>query len=199
MANKFGGIELGGALGGYDIVNIPADKLPQDAASAIGAVNSDLLGATFMPLWYIGKQLVNGVNHLFVVEDIRVTKNKDKHIVGLVVNVPPGEKALQGEGARIVRIVESEELPAGVDTAFAEAEKQLIGVSYKPVMYIGKQAVKGENHFILCEAKTIYPNAEPYAAILAINIFDGKTSVVGVLPIRDKNEGTGLFGYAFTW
>ena len=199
MANKFGGIELGGALGGYDIVNIPADKLPQDAASAIGAVNSEILGATFRPIWYVGKQVVNGVNYLFVAEQIRVTKAADKYIVGLVVDVPPGEKSLQGEGAKVVRIIESGELPAEVETAFKDAEKHLIGVSYRPVMYIGKQLVKGENHFILCEAKTIYPNAEPYAAILAINIFDGKTSVVGVLPIRDKVEGTGLFGYAFTW
>ena len=199
MAKKFGGIELGGVLGGYEIVNIPANKLPQEVASAMGAANSaPLLGATYNPIWYIGKQVVNGVNHLFIAEDIRTTKNKDKSIVGLVINVPPGEHAAQGEGAKVVRIIESEELQPEVQAAFSTVEKGLVGVSYKPVMYIGSQVVRGVNHFIVCEAKTIYPGAQPYAVVLCVNIFEGKTSLVGIAPIS-SNEKETLCGYAFTW
>ena len=198
MAKKFGGIELGGVLGGYEIVNIPANKLPQEAASAMGAANGDLLGATFAPIWYVGKQLVNGTNYLFIAEEIRTTKNQDKHIVGLVINVPPGEHAAQGEGAKVVRIIESEELAPEVQAAFSTVEKGLVGVSYKPVMYIGSQVVRGVNHFIVCEAKTIYPGAQPYAVVLCVNIFEGKTSLVGIAPIS-PNEKETLCGYAFTW
>ena len=198
MAKKFGNIELGGTFGGYEIVNISANKLPQDVASAMGAVNGKLLGATYNPIWYVGKQLVNGINYLFIAEDIRTTKNKDKSIVGLVVNVPPGEHSMQGEGAKVDRIIESEELAPEVQAAFAAVEKSLIGVSYKPVMYIGSQVVRGMNHFIVCEAKTIYPGAQPYAAVLCINIFEGKASVVGIAPIS-PNEKETLCGYAFTW
>lgn len=199
MAKKFGGIELGGVLGGYEIVNIPANKLPQDAASAMGVANSaPLLGATYNPIWYVGKQLVNGTNYLFIAEDIRTTKNKDKSIVGLVINVPPGEHAMQGEGAKVVRIIESEELSPEVQAAFSTVEKGLVGVSYKPVMYIGSQVVRGVNHFIVCEAKTIYPGAQPYAVVLCVNIFEGKTSLVGIAPIS-SNEKETLCGYAFTW
>ena len=199
MGKTFGGIELGGTLGGYEIVNIPANKLPQDVASAVSAANSaPLLGATYNPIRYVGKQLVNGVNHLFIAEDSRVTKNKDKSIVGLVVNVPPGENAAKGEGAKVVRIIESEELAEEVQTAFATVENGLIGVSYKPVLYIGSQVVKGVNHYIVCEAKGIYPGAEPYAAIMCVNIFEGKASLVGVMPIS-PGEKEMLCGYAFTW
>ena len=198
MAKKFGGIELGGVLGGYEIVNIPANKLPQEVASAMGAANGDLLGATFSPIWYVGKQLVNGTNYLFIAEEIRTTKNQDKHIVGLVINVPPGEHAAQGEGAKVVRIIESEELAPEVQAAFSTVEKGLVGVSYKPVMYIGSQVVRGVNHFIVCEAKTIYPGAQPYAVVLCVNIFEGKTSLVGIAPIS-SNEKETLCGYAFTW
>ena len=54
MAKNFGGIELGGTFGGYEILNIPANKLPQDVASAMSAVNSNpLLGATYNPIWYV--------------------------------------------------------------------------------------------------------------------------------------------------
>ena len=198
MAKKFGSIELGGALGGYEIVNTPASKLPQEAASAIGAANSNMLGATFTPVWYVGKQLVNGVNYLFVAEDIRATKNKDTSIVGIVVNVPPGEGAIKGEGAKIARVIESEELSPEVTAAFAEAEKGLVGVSYKPVMYIGSQIVRGVNHYIVCEARVIYPGARPKAVIMAVNIFEGKASVAGIAPIGAAKD-TELFGYAFTW
>ena len=198
MAKTFGGIELGGTLGGYEIVNIPATKLPQDVASAVSNLNTNLLGATFNPIWYIGKQTVNGVNHLFIAEEIRVTKDKNKRIVGLVINVPPGENAIKGEGATVERIIESEKLPAGVEEAFATIEKGIIGVSYNSVMYLGKQTVKGENHYILCEARTIYPYTNPFAAVMCINIFEGKPSLVAVKPIA-KEEKESICGYAFTW
>lgn len=196
---KFGGIELGGTLGGYEIINQPADKLPQDLASAIGVVNSNpLLGATYNPLWIWGKQLTNGVNYLFIAEDIRTTKNKDKSIVGLVINIPPGEGAIKGEGAKIVRVIENEKLSEPVELAFNDVVKELRGVSYKPVIYLGKQTVRGENHYVLCEAKVIYPSTEPYAVVLGINIFEGKPSISSIAPIRNTDKPT-LFGYSFTW
>ena len=201
MTKKFGGIELGEAFGGYEIVNQPADKLPQEVASAVGVANSNpLLGATYNPLWYVGKQVVNGVNHLFIAEDIRTTKNKDKSIVGLVINVPPGEHAMQGEGAKVERIIESAELSPEIQTAFTAVEKPLCGISLKPVVYIGKQIVRGENHYMVCEAKAIYPNAQPHAVIFVFNIFEGKPSMVGIMPISAvaKDQPT-LFGYAFSW
>lgn len=196
---KFGEIELGGTLGGYEIINQPADKLPQDLASAIGIVNSNpLLGATYNPLWLWGKQPVNGVNYLFIAEDIRTTKNKDKSIVGLVINIPPGEGAIKGDGAKIVRVIETAKLSEQVELAFNDVVKELRGVSYKPVIYLGKQTVRGENHYVLCEAKVIYPGAQPYAVVLGINIFEGKPSISSIAPIRNTDKPT-LFGYSFTW
>lgn len=201
MAKTFGGIELGVTFGGYEIANIPVNKLPQEVASAMGAVNSTpLLGATYNPIWYVGKQTVNGTNYLFIAEDIRSTKNKDKSIVGLVINVPPGEHAMQGAGAKIDRIIESEKLAPEIQTAFTTVEKNLIGVSFKPIMYIGKQVVRGVNHFLVCESKGIYPNAQPRAVIFVFNIFEGNPSVVAILPINSTVKETEMIcGYSFTW
>lgn len=198
---KFGNIELGGEFGGYEIINHPVNKLPQDVASAVGIVNSSpLLGATYNPIWYIGKQLVNGVNHFFIAEDVRATKNKDKLIVGLIINIPPGEGAIKGEGAKVVKIIEDADLAPEVKVAFAEVEKGLVGVSYKPVAYIGSQTVRGINHYIVCEAKVIYPGAQPRAVVVGINIFEGKASLICITPIPTGTaDGQGLFGYSFTW
>ena len=196
MEKKFGGIELDELFGGYEIVGIPANSLPQDVASAVGCINSGLLGATYQPIFYVGKQVVNGISHLFIAEEIRVTKNQKKMIVGLVINVPPGEGAERGEGAKVVRIIEEADLPTDVQVAFETAVKQLVGVAYKPLAYIGKQVVKGVNHHIIAEARGIYPGAEPYAAVMTINVFEGNTSVVGIAPLPGDE---GLCGYAFTW
>jgi hypothetical protein len=60
--SKPGGIEFEGLLGGIRIINKPATSLPQDLATAIGEINEGLLGATYVPLWIIGDQIVNGIN-----------------------------------------------------------------------------------------------------------------------------------------
>ena len=125
---KLGGITLDGVFGGYEIVNQPATSLPQDVASALGCVNSGILGATYQPIWYVGKQVVNGMNHFFIAEEIRMTKKQSKAIVGLVVNIPPGD--IRGENAKVVSIIEETELPAEVQDAFEATVHQLVGVNY---------------------------------------------------------------------
>lgn len=105
---------------------------------------------------------------------------------------------MKGEGASVVKIIEEEKLPADVQATFETVAKALVGVSYKAVAYIGRQVVRGVNHYIVCEARAIYPGAEPFAALLAVNVFDGKVSVVGVAPIKATGDKA-LFGYAFTW
>ena len=196
MAKKFGNIELGEVFGGYEIVNQPADKLPQDLASAIGNINGGILGATYQPLWYVGHQLVNGTNHFLICKEIRSTKDQNTCIVGLVINIPPGK--VGGEDAKVVEIIEEAKLLPEVQTAFDTAEKNLVGVGYKPVAYIGSQVVRGVNHYLICQARGIYPGAKPYAVIMCINVFETNVSIVGIAPLENAGKEN-LFGYAFTW
>ena len=191
---RLGGIELAGVFGGYEIVNQPANSLPQDVASAIGTINSGLLGATYQPIWYVGKQVVNGINHFFIAEEIRTTKKQSKEIVGLVINIPPGD--FTGENAKVVEIIEEAELPDEVQDAFEATVHQLTGVNYKPMMYIGKQVVHGINYFILCAAKVVHPDAVARPVVITINVVDGnKYSIVSIEGIDAMNA----LGYAFTW
>ena len=193
MGKIFNGIELGELLGGYEIVNKPADKLPQDLASAVGNINGGILGATYQPIWYVGHQLVNGTNHLLICKEIRSTKDKNTYIVGLVINI-----SASGKDATVVEIIEEAKLSAEVQIAFLATEKQLVGVGYKPLAYIGSQVVKGVNHYLICQAKGIYPNATPYAVVICINIFENQVSVVCITPLPTKTEEM-ICGYAFSW
>lgn len=197
---NFGGIELNESLGGYDIVNIPANKLPQDAASAVwGAINSGMLGATYIPIWYIGSQLVNGKNHFFIAKEIRSTKNKDTSIVCLVINVPPSKDSFKGDNAKLVNIIEEAKLSEDLMCLFDNTMHSLIGVGYTPLFYIGHQVVKGINHYFLAQAKGMYPGAEPYPVMICINEFKGATSIVSIEKIEDLKESSNMLNYAFTW
>ena len=161
---KFGGIELGGRLGGIEIINQSATKLPQDLASGFAKINSEILGATYQPIWLVGKQLVNGTNYYLICKEIRSTREKTTGIVCLVINIPFSQ-VQNGDGAKIVEVIESCELPEGVQEAFDKTVGALVGVTYTPIMYVGHQVVHGVKHYVICEAKVVYPGAEPYAVM----------------------------------
>ena len=65
-------------------------KMPQKAATAWDAVDK-LVGAKYLPLLYLGKQLVNGVNHYFIAEQTMMTASPEKNIVLLCVNESGGK------------------------------------------------------------------------------------------------------------
>lgn len=189
---KFGGITLDPLFGGLSIANIPANRLPQEAASAAYAeINSGIVGATYMPIWYIGYQQVHGRNHWFISREIRTTKDQDQAIVLLVVN------ALNGK-FKVVAIYEDYVLGEQLDYIFNAATNVLIGVNYKPLCYLGSQTVKGINHYFLAQAKPIYPHSQPYAVQLCVNEFEKQISLVSVERIEDSEPEVKL-GYAFSW
>lgn len=60
-------------------------KMPQEAASAWSAAEG-LVGASFKPLVYVGKQIVRGVNHIFIAEETLITATPTKKIVTMAIN-----------------------------------------------------------------------------------------------------------------
>ena len=185
---KFGGIEFESLMGGYEIINEPASSLPQELATAFSEVNGNLLGATYQPVWYVGKQIVNGTNYMLICKEIRTTKDRQQMIVGLVINVPI-KKPTGGSGATIVEIIEEASLPQDIKCIFDVAAGQLLGVNYKPIVYVGKQVVRGINYYFICEAKRVYPNSKPYPVMLVVNKFqDQMPVVVSVEVISDEKN-----------
>lgn len=90
MLGKVGTIEF----------NILTDmtKLPQKVASAAAAVEyTELVGASYKPLVYVGKQPTRGTNYWFIAEETLVTHPPQKKIVTLAVNEFQGAFALVGK------------------------------------------------------------------------------------------------------
>ena len=191
--SKLGGLELDPVFAGIELINKPATSLPQDLATAMGQINESILGATYIPLWIVGKQVVNGVNYYIIAKEIRATKNKDTLIVEMVINIPPMQSDGEQAPASVVKIVEEADLPKELEYVF-KAGTTVCGVAYTPLAFVGKQVVKGINYYFIAQANPIYPGAEPYAAFVCINVFEGNATLQYVTPITED-----LVGYAFTW
>lgn len=65
-------------------------SMPQKAASAWCAVEK-LIGAKYVPLVYVGSQIVKGVNYYFIAEQTLMTADKERSVVLLCVNESGGK------------------------------------------------------------------------------------------------------------
>lgn len=178
MGEVLGGFKLGGELGGVNIVNSDCTSLPQDIASGLDEALGNILGANYEPIWYVGNQLVNGMNHIFIARQIVANKDQDVFICKLVVNIPAG--SVGGKGAKVVSITTEADLDRDLDLLFKNTAGKLVGVGYKPIMFVGTQVVSGTNYYFVCEARTLVPNAEPRAVMVVINVINGVGSVAGI-------------------
>ena len=69
-------------------------------------------------------------------------------------------------------------MPQKAASAWSGAMLGLVGVDYKPLVYVGTQPVKGTNyHFIVEQTLMTYPIVRRIAT-LAINEFEGKYTIV---------------------
>lgn len=102
LTNKSG--KLGAKVGGIEF-NVITDmtKLPQKVASAASAVeNAELVGASYKPIIYCGKQTVHGTNYFFIAEQTLDLKEPVKHVVSLTVNELNGEFKLVGSSIKVI-------------------------------------------------------------------------------------------------
>ncbi len=80
-------------LGCWDIDGMKGVNLPQKVQSAFTAVTGELVGADYMPVLYVGKQIVNGTNYCIIAVQTLVTANPEKRLVKMIINVGLDGKA----------------------------------------------------------------------------------------------------------
>lgn len=74
-------------------------------------------------------------------------------------------------------------LPQKAATAWSAAAEGITGVSYKPLLYLGHQTVKGENYFYVAE-QTLMTNPIVRRVVrLTINEFNGEYEIVDIAEI----------------
>jgi len=78
-------------------------------------------------------------------------------------------------------LTEDAALTAEAQSAFDKAMDGLVGVNYTPLALLGTQLVSGTNYCILCEAAVVYPDAQPYYALVYIYAdLQGQASVTNI-------------------
>ena len=74
-------------LGGWDISEMKACKLPQKVASAWAEVTGEIVGVEYEPVLYVGSQVVNGTNYCLLALQTIVAPNAPKRLVKMVLHV----------------------------------------------------------------------------------------------------------------
>ena len=72
---------------------------------------------------------------------------------------------------------------------FDKGLEGLMGVSYRPVAYLGSQIVAGTNHAFLCQAYTVYPGLMNVPRYTIVYLYQDLSGGVTILNIADFDIG----------
>ena len=163
-----------------------------------------LLGVDYVPLAYLGSQVVAGTNHVFLVKGTVVVPARPVsyalaylyedlqgnvkllNIADLpIVPQADGTLALPEEG--LMGGWAYVEDPAFTDEDEAKLEKALqsqVGASYAIVAYVGEQVVAGLNRCLLVQVTPVVPDARPhYALAYVYTDLEGNSSLTQVIDL----------------
>jgi hypothetical protein len=164
----------------------------------------ELMGVSYVPVAYLGSQVVAGTNHVFLAQATVVYPGALPAcvLVYLYEDLQGGVKLMnvadlpivpQADGA--VTIPETGlmggwsyvEDPAFTDEDEAKLEAALqnqVGASYVVVAYVGEQVVAGLNRCLLVQVTPVVPNARPhYALAYVYTDLEGNSSLSQVVDL----------------
>ena len=174
-----GSITNSNLLGGWTLELESAEKMPQKLATAFGNLFGNKFGGSYLPVYYVGKQVVNGTNYKLIAERTKqVSGGKTiKDFAVTTINIPLGD--IRAEKATVVSeedatdFILRDEIETGVKKALAD----FTSVNHKPILELGEQIVKGKNYYFICESKGNFSDAEPYLTRIAINNFQNNWTI----------------------
>ena len=161
--------------GGWE-VNTGSTSISKNAAAkaAFKKATAELLGVSYQPIAVLGTQAVAGTKYailckatpvipdaapditiMYIYENVDGTVDID----GFQTIISGGDKG--GFKANTGKFTIKNKKNKAVYSTYKKAMKELVGVDYKPVLYLGKQTKSGSSYMILCRSQAVYPNA-PY-------------------------------------
>ncbi|MBR0356226.1 MAG: hypothetical protein IJH54_01990 [Clostridia bacterium] len=163
-----------------------------------------LLGVDYVPLAYLGSQVVAGTNHVFLVKGTMVVPTQPvsyalaylyEDLQGgvqilTIADLPivpqeDGTLALPEEG--LMGGWHYAEDPAFTDEDEAKLEGALqnqVGASYTIVAYVGEQVVAGLNRCLLVQVTPVVPDARPhYALAYVYTDLQGESTLTEVMDL----------------
>lgn len=80
----------------------------------------------------------------------------------------------------VIEQKEMTEMPQEAASAWHGATSEYVGATYKPLLYVGGQPVKGVNHIFIAQQTLIIARPERHIVLITINEFDGNYNVVSI-------------------
>lgn len=188
-------------------IEVNVNGMPQKVATAFDKLSEKLVGARYDFIAYLGSQEVNGINHAVLAKQIITTGIDAVNIVVLIFNEKPGEmempliaiervvnsgSELGGTTISVEQILDLEGEPMKI---WHNAFEGYVGVSMRPIAYLGNQATKGIDHIFAAAAEPMTLEGEEQAVIVRINPLERRVHVVNFLVDRVSDA----LNYAFNW
>ena len=163
-----------------------------------------LVGVDYVPVAYLGSQVVAGTNHVFLVKGTVVVPNapvsyalvylyQDLQGNVTLMNIADLGIVPQEDGTVTVpeaglmggwSYAEAPEITEEIQTRLDKALEGLVGASYVPVANLGEQVVAGLNRCLLCQVTPVVPDAKPhYALVYVYEKLDGGAELVEVIDL----------------
>lgn len=73
-------------FGGWNLDEVKGCNLPQRVQTLFTAVTSEITGAEYEPICYLGSQVVNGTNYRILAIQRIVALNSEKRLVKLIIH-----------------------------------------------------------------------------------------------------------------
>ena len=168
-------------------IDIKVGTLPEKVATAF--FNVELMGAEYIPIAYIGSQVVNGINHAVLAEQLLTTGKDTKNVVLMIFN----EKGMDCNLINIERVVESGEgmggtvvdvqtdIPKDAMVEFELVLKDFVGSAVKPFALLATQVVKGVDYIFAAEVTLVAETPVKKFAIVTVNTFDHSIKFADIL------------------
>lgn len=188
-------------------IDVNTSGMPQKVASAMTALETQLVGAEYKMIAYLGSQVVNGTNHAVLAEQTVLTGKDSKNIVILVFNEKPNEK--EATLVSIDRILEeglplggtkidvnlAKDIPEEIMEIWTDARQHCLGSKMVPIALLGTKVTNGTNLIFVATVDGQMPGSEVELALIIVNDLTRRMSFVNLL--ADKTDQA--LGYAFTW
>lgn len=162
-----------------------------------------LVGVNYVPVAYIGSQVVAGTNHRVLAKATVVVPDAVPHyaIVTLWEKPDGTVEVTDIRGSEIEVLANDEQLAGGwsapetpdldddVKTIVEKATAELVGVNYTPVALLGTQVVAGMNYQVLCRATLVTANPETRYVVLTVYAdLEGNATVTDVAEFETDAE-----------
>ena len=83
--------------GGWELVEMQSCSLPEKVATGFSEATLAMVGVRYVPVLYVGTQVVHGMNHMIICKQILAVQGATEHLVKMVLNQNTDDDSLVGK------------------------------------------------------------------------------------------------------